>query len=142
MEEIVQKNVIFDDKFRTEYIDHWAMMKNVRKIDRKEEFELTHGEDAGMVFKYDLPVVNEAIKFKNELILIDGDDAEISQVEKLFEILDCDKDTAYESFMIKLSQEYNHEVDMYGDIVKAGDVDLRVLDFGIPIPTTYLSDEY
>ena len=28
---------------------------------------------------------------------------------------------------------------MYGDIIKAGEVDLRVLDFGIPIPTKFLS---
>ena len=57
-----------------------------------------------------------------------------TQVQKLFDILECDKDTAYESFMIKFSQEFNHEVDMYGDIQKAGEVQLRVLDFGIPIP--------
>lgn len=43
--------------------------------------------------------------------------------------------------MIKFSQEYNHEVDMYGDIVKAGEVDLRVLDFGIPIPVKFLADQ-
>ena len=59
----------------------------------------------------------------------------------LFDILDCDKDTAYESFIIKFNQEFNHEVDMYGDIRKAGDVDLRVLDFGVPIPFTFLGDE-
>ena len=55
--------------------------------------------------------------------------------------MDCDKDTAYESFIIKFNQEFNHEVDMYGDIRKAGEVDLRVLDFGIPIPHQYLADE-
>ena len=50
-------------------------------------------------------------------------------------MLDADKDTAYESFIIKLNQEYNHEVDMYGDIRKAGDVaHLPVMEFGIPIP--------
>ena len=49
-------------------------------------------------------------------------------------------DTAYESFMIKLHQEYNHEVDMYGNMTKAGEVDLRVLDFGIPIPHRFLEN--
>ena len=43
--------------------------------------------------------------------------------------------------MIKFSQEYNHEVDMYGDITKAGEVDLRVLDFGVPIPHRFLETE-
>ena len=40
------------------------------------------------------------------------------------------------------NQEYNHEVDMYGDIRKAGDVaHLPVMEFGIPIPQTFLADE-
>lgn len=60
----------------------------------------------------------------------------------MFDILECDKDTAYESFIIKLNQEYNHEVDMYGDIKKAGDVaHLPVMEFGIPIPQSFLADE-
>ena len=55
--------------------------------------------------------------------------------------MDCDKDTAYESFIIKFNQEYNHEVDMYGDIQKAGDRELQVMDFGIPIPHRFLEQE-
>ena len=113
----------------------------MRTIDRKEEFELTHGEEAGMIYKYDLPVINMAIQFNNKLMRIDEKDAEPTQVQKLFEVLDCTKETAYESFMIKFGQEYNHEVDMYGDIQKAGEVDLRVLDFGIPIPHMFLNNE-
>jgi hypothetical protein len=99
-----------------------------------------HGEDAGMIYKYDMPVVNMAIKLKQALVVVSEKDSQPTQVQKLFDILACNQDTAYESFMIKFSQEYNHEVDMYGDITKAGDVDLRVLDFGIPIPHRYLSD--
>ena len=30
---------------------------------------------------------------------------------------------------------------MYGNITKAGEVDLRVLDFGIPIPHRFLDNE-
>jgi hypothetical protein len=41
-------------------------------------------------------------------------------------MLDCDKETAYESFVIKMAQNFNNEVDMYGDMKKAGDCDLRV----------------
>ena len=40
----------------------------------------------------------------------------LTQVQKMMDILDCDKDSAYESFVIKFNQEYNHEVDMYGDV--------------------------
>lgn len=42
------------------------------------------------------------------------------------EELDCDKDTAFESFIIKHHQTFNNEVDMYGDIKKAGDSQLKV----------------
>ena len=114
----------------------------MRKIDRKDEDKLMHGEDGGMIYKYDLPVLNSPLQFDNKLITMDQANVEVeTQVEKLFEILDCDKDTAYESFIIKFNQEYNHEVDMYGDIQEAGDVNLRVLDFGIPIPHQFLEDE-
>ena len=59
----------------------------------------------------------------------------------MFDILDCDKDTAYESFVIKHNQEYNHEVDMYGDIREAGSTDLQVLEFGVPIPHAFLDSD-
>ncbi len=42
------------------------------------------------------------------------------------EELDCDKDTAFESFIIKHHQTFNNEVDMYGDIQRAGDSQLKV----------------
>ena len=41
--------------------------------------------------------------------------------QALMEELECDKDTAFESFIIKMNQTFNNEVDMYGDIQKAGD---------------------
>lgn len=95
-----------------------------------------------MIFKYDLPVVNTPMKLRdNQLMVQDEEKDALTQVEELFEILDCDKDTAYESFVIKFSQNYNHEVDMYGDIRQAGSVDhLRVFDFGVPVPHQYLEN--
>jgi len=45
--------------------------------------------------------------------------------------LDCDKDTAFESFIIKHHQMFNNEVDMYGDIQKAGDSKLKVRPFDL-----------
>ena len=87
----------------------------MKKIDRKDDDNMLHGMDGSKAYKYDLPVVNEPMKLRNDLMVVEEEVAE-TQVQKLFEILDCDKDTAYESFMIKFSQEFNHEVDMYGDI--------------------------
>jgi hypothetical protein len=48
-------------------------------------------------------VLNEAINFKSNTGLVKKDDAAetLTNTEKLFESLECDKDTAYESFVIK-----------------------------------------
>ena len=45
------------------------------------------------------------------------------------EELDCDKDTAFESFIIKHHSMFNNEVDMYGDIQQVGDSQLKVGNF-------------
>ena len=104
--------------------------------------QLRHGEVDGQLFKYELPVVNEPISFRSKKALALKEEASpLTITQKLFEELDCDKDTAYESFVIKHQQMYNNEVDMYGDIRKAGDVQLRVLELGIPIPYDYITDE-
>lgn len=55
------------------------------------------------------------------------EEVENTALENLYETLEIDKDTAYESFIIKLNQNYNNEIDMYGDIKKAGESSLKVL---------------
>lgn len=94
-----------------------------------------------MIYKYDLPILNMPIKFHNKLATIDENKELVTETMNLFEALECDKDTAYESFIIKFNQEFNHEVDMYGDIRPAGEVSLRVLEFGVPIPHQFLAEE-
>jgi hypothetical protein len=44
----------------------------------------------------------------------------LTATEELLNELEVDKDTAFESFIIKMQQKYNNEVDMYGDIREAG----------------------
>ena len=34
------------------------MVTAISRIKRKEDSELLHGEEGGMIYKYDLPVVN------------------------------------------------------------------------------------
>lgn len=64
--------------------------------------ELKPREESGKLFKYELPVINEAISFKSKAALIKAEEREtLTCNEKLFEALECDKDTAYESFVIK-----------------------------------------
>lgn len=63
-----------------------------------------------------------------------------TSVENLLSTLEVDKDSSYESFVIKMNQQYNNEVDMYGDLRKAGDSQLKVLEFGVPIPWDTIND--
>ena len=44
----------------------------------------------------------------------------MTPTESLFSELECDRDTAFESFIINMQQHFNNEVDMYGDIRQAG----------------------
>lgn len=68
-------------------------------------------------------------------------DEQLTPLEKVYERLEIDKDTAFEAFAIKINHEFNNEVDMYGNVQKAGDSSLKVLEFGIPIPQDFLQDE-
>ena len=64
--------------------------------------ELRPREESGKLYKYELPVVNEEINFRSKAALVKADEKEtLTFTEKLFEALECDKDTAYESFVIK-----------------------------------------
>ena len=69
------------------------------------------------MYKYDLPMENEPIVFKSQSGLMLADKIiETTPVENLYDMLEIDKDTAFESFIIKHNQLFNNEVDMYGDI--------------------------
>ena len=59
--------------------------------------------------------------FRNKNSLVTQEEDVLTSTESLLNTLECDKDTAFESFVIKLQQTYNNEVDMYGDIKRAGD---------------------
>lgn len=37
------------------------MVRSTKRIDRKDDDELRHGEEGGTVYKYDLPIINSAI---------------------------------------------------------------------------------
>ena len=55
-----------------------------------------------MIYKYDLPVENLPITFKNAKALALANEQEMNTpMMTLMEELDCDKDTAFESFIIK-----------------------------------------
>lgn len=84
---------------------------------------LRHNSDFnGILYKYDLPTVNQPIVFRSMADLINiEEDNKLTTTESLLKELECDKDTAFESFIIKFQQNFNNEVDMYGDLRKAGD---------------------
>ena len=51
-------------------MNYEAKLESTRKIKHRMEHELRHGITDGMVFKYDLPVVNTAIKFRNDALMV------------------------------------------------------------------------
>lgn len=70
-----------------------------------------------MIYKYDLPVENISISFKNaKALALANEELTTTPTMRLMEELECDKDTAFESFIIKHHSTFNNEVDMYGDI--------------------------
>lgn len=87
-------------------------------IATRADSQLKHNEEVGgVIFKYDLPTANTPISFKNAAALIAvEEELESTPTMNLFDELDCDKDTAFESFIIKHHSTFNNEVDMYGDI--------------------------
>jgi len=112
-------------------------------MDQRADDLLRHNTDFnGMLYKYDLPIENTPIVFRHMSSLqVQDEKEEMTATELLMSELECDKDTAFESFTIKMQQHYNNEVDMYGDVRQAGDSKLKVLEFGTPIPFEYLLDD-
>ena len=72
-------------------------------LDLKDDDSLRVAEDVGgKMFKYDLPLENEPILFKSKSALMVQDQAlEPTAVENLYDVLEMDKDTAFETFIIK-----------------------------------------
>lgn len=65
---------------------------------------LRHNADFnGVLYKYDLPIVNEPIIFRNQSSLQLLEESQtLTANENLLNKLEVDKDTAFESFIIKL----------------------------------------
>ena len=101
--------------------------------------------EEGEVYRYGLPLTNKAITFRNDTALVTGDEVEktilMNFYDEIFDELDP-KDASYEQLVIRTNQRYNNEIDMYGDIKAAGDVEnLEVMQYGVPIPHEILRDE-
>jgi hypothetical protein len=86
---------------------------------------LKHDEEFnGILYKYDLPIENRPLEFRSQLVL--KEEVANTPLQNLFDTLECDLHTAYESFVIKVNQTFNNEVDMYGDLKQAGESNLKV----------------
>lgn len=114
-----------DDEFLPEFekkeLEHQIRLDSTITVTKKPDNMLRHDEEfGGMLYKYDLPVLNQPILFRSALIV--ADEIPNTIVENLLESLEVDKETSYESFVIKMNQNYNNEIDMYGDVMKAGEV--------------------
>ena len=103
-------------------MEHMLKMESTITLSQRPDDLLRHNtEYNGLLYKYDLPTQNLPIVFRNKNSLVTQEDEQLTATESLLDALECDRDTAFESFVIKLQQTYNNEVDMYGDIRRAGD---------------------
>lgn len=96
-----------DDEFlpdvESKEIEHQIKMDSTIVVTKKPDDMLRHNEEnGGTLYKYDLPVENKPIEFKSQLIIRE-ESVPNTAVENLFDSLEIDKDTAYESFVIKLN---------------------------------------
>ena len=62
---------MFNEEFVDDIFKFEQLSKSVRKIVRKDESELLHGEEGDMIYKYDLPILNKALDFNTGLILVE-----------------------------------------------------------------------
>ena len=136
---------IRDEEYQEEYLKQLVEKKieedTKLKIKYRKGIDIIHNEEIeGTIYKYDLPVENRPIQFRNQLMVVDETEDYSTPVLNLYEELELDNESSYEQYVIKVNQNYNHEVDMYGDIKKAGSASLKVLQFGVPIPHDTLDD--
>ena len=95
-----------DDEFLPDLeekeIAHSQKIESTMIVTKKPDSMLKHNEEhGGVIYKYDLPIENKPITFKSQLVPVE--EQPNTAVENIFEALECDKDTAYESFIIKLN---------------------------------------
>lgn len=135
------QGTIGDEEFLPERedreIEHNIKISSSLQISKRPDDMLKHNEEVGgKLYKYDLPVENEALVFINEKsLIIQEEELGNTPAMNLFEKLEVDLDTAFESFVIKHHQMYNNEIDMYGDIKQAGDSQLKVSCFSLLLVT-------
>jgi hypothetical protein len=113
--------------------------------------EILHNKThEGKEYKYGLPAKNE-ISFNELMIKPEEETIPKTSTENLFELLELDKLSSYESLLLKFKETFNHgnntsfinilEADMYGNVVKAGSTNHKVFEYGIPIPINVIKDE-
>jgi hypothetical protein len=69
---------------------------------------IPHNEEKnGKLHKYGLPIKNE-LPFGELIVQEDIPELPKTSTEKLFELLDLDKDSSYESLLLKYQSEFNH----------------------------------
>lgn len=82
-------SIINDDEFLPEIekkeIDHQRKMESTISVQKKPDDMLRHGEElGGILYKYDLPVVNTPIIFKSMALVVKDEDLPPTAVENLF----------------------------------------------------------
>lgn len=93
-------------------------------------------------YKYGLSVKNE-LKFTDLIPKDETQEEPKTATENLYELLNLDEESSYESLVLKFNQAFNTEIDMYGNELPAGsgEVNKRIFEIGIPIPREVINNE-
>lgn len=95
-----------DDEFLPDFeekeIKHMQQLESQIIVTKKPDSMLKHNEEVGgLLYKYDLPVENIPVVFRSQMLTVV--ETPNTALENMFEVLACDKETAYESFVIKMN---------------------------------------
>ena len=135
---------VYKEKEDSEYLPELLKFYSTKIIDPSILDDIPHDVNIeGQDYKYGLPVKNQIFRVNSNIIEKERSaNSYLSSTENLMYLLELDKDSSYESLVLKYNDYYNNEIDMYGNSVEAGLVENHeVFKYGVPIPTELLKNE-
>lgn len=105
LNETLEKPLVENEAYRELYKNFSVYISN----ETSEDLDIIpHNEEKnGKLHKYGLPVKNE-FAFGELMVQEEMPELPKTSTEKLFELLDLDKDSSYESLLLKYQSEFNH----------------------------------
>lgn len=130
-----------------EYVPDMYKMYSTKITDFNKIDHIPHEIDInGAYYKYGLPIINRSLSDISseltELLESNNDNFYLTATENIMNMFELNKDSSYESLILKYDELFNNEVDMYGNKEEAGEISkIEVCKFGLPIPIEILKND-